>query len=438
MNGEKKSSFSRDVALVTIARVFTRAATFLTGVAVARLIGPEGRGLVASLAVPANLAVTFGEMGIRQATAFQIGRGIQTVRGLLPTLLTMALMSSAVAIAASFLYYRLLHIAREDLALQVIAVLIIPTSMLTNYASGVFLGRQKIAAFRQVSWGPALLNLGMVVALGWYAGFKIHGVMIATALASAAGCAYALYLLSREAPLSLGFNPKVASSLSAMGMRYAIALFILTLNYKLSIMLLQRFGTLTDVGLYAQGAAIAELIWEIPTAINALVFSRSANSKSDRDFSQKVMTLARLSFLVALAAGLGIAAIAPIAFPLIYGPGFADSANVFTVLIPGVVAFTAFKILNMDLAGKGKPWVSLIVIVPTALLNGVLSWLLIGRYGAVGGAISTSISYVLATIAFVALYSRTMKVDFLDIVTFRKSDFIELAKRLPFKRSARM
>lgn len=84
---------------------------------------------------------------------------------------------------------------------------------------------------------------------------------------------------------------------------------------------------------------------------------------------------------------------------------------------------TAFKVLNMDLAGKGKPQVSLIAFMPAVIINIVLNILWIPLYGANGAALASTISYSLGSLIFLALYSRILQIPMLEIIRFQASDF---------------
>src|SRR5436190_21797166 len=53
-----------DGIVVTVARFFGAAALAINGIAVARLLGPEGRGQFASLWTVANLCVLFTNLGL--------------------------------------------------------------------------------------------------------------------------------------------------------------------------------------------------------------------------------------------------------------------------------------------------------------------------------------------------------------------------------------
>jgi O-antigen/teichoic acid export membrane protein len=430
-----KRSFTQDVMSVLTSRVLAKACQFLIGVVTARLIGPEGRGLIASLTVAPDLALTFSQLGVRQSVAYFVGKKVHETAEIVPTLLGLVLISNFTAIIACLIYYHFTGLTAQPWLLLTLALAPIPFSLLTNYASGVFLGKQMIVRFNRVNWIPMALNLALVIAIGWAANLGIIGIMIAAVAAAVVSSAYAIYLLSRVVPLRIGFNRAIASKLTRLGMVYATALFMLTLNYRLPILLLQNLSSFSEVGVYAVGQALAFIIWEIPAVLSNLIFSRGVNSTDGNAFGDKVVVLARVVILAGIAIAIACAIVGPMAIPLIYGKEFAGSATVLTILLPGTVAFMAFKILHMDIAGRGRPWVSMPVVVPCMILNVVFSTALIPKYGAYGAAAMTSGSYVVASLIYVIVYARITGRTIASIVVYRRSDFAAALQRLPFRRT---
>lgn len=427
-----RSGFGWDAFTIAASRLFMRSSYFISSLIIARVLGPEGRGLVSALLVPTQLAVNLSEMGVRQSIAFHIGHDIFPLERLLPTLLSLIPIASFIAILASLLYFDFVGIGEDDPLLLALTLASIPASLGSTYASGVFLGRQNIAAFRRTSWRPALFRLVLIIVLAWALGWGVYGVLVATLGSALMGSAYALYLLRQEGKLRFGFDREVARKVQARGFDFAAALFVLMVNYKVMILLLTRYGTLTEVGLYTQAIVLAELIWELPSAVSSLLLAKGVNAKDKAAFSQKVMVLGRMSFLAALVAGGGLAIMAPVVFPLLFGSAFAESADICVVLLPGIVAFIVFKVLHMDLATRGKPWVSLIVMLPVLVFNIVLGYWMIREYGVLGAAAASSASYTLAALLYVILYSRMTGFPLREIVRYRRSDFQLLLAKLPF------
>lgn len=427
-----RKSFGFDAITVALNRFAVRGAQFATSLIIARVLGPDGRGLVSALTVPSQLAVTFSEMGIRQSTAYYLGRKIYPPERMIPTLLTLVPIGALVAVLLSLGYFALAEVAQGNWMLQALAVAPIPLLLVTSYSTGVFLGRQKIAEFRKANWRPAIANVVLAAGLCWLAGWDVAGALVGALVAALIGALYALKLLSREAPLKLGFDPEIAKALQRKGMSYALALFIVMVNYKIMILLLSRFSTLEQVGYYSQATVIAEMIWEVPTAISSLLMSRGVNSDEPDAFSRKVLVLARFAFLAAIGVSVALALLAPYLFVFLFGRQFAPSAAICTILLPGVVAFIVFKVLNADMASRGNPWVAMFVMLPALLCNIGLGWWMIREQGAIGAAYASSITYIFAAIGYLLLYSYTTRIRLSEMLLFRRSDWTLLRRAIPF------
>ena len=427
--GEKRN-FAQDFLSVLTSRVMTKGCQFLIGIVTARLVGPEGRGLIAALNVAPELALTFSQLGVRQSVAFYVGKKTYDVREIVPTILILVLLANLTAVGACLIYYAATDLLANDWRLIALALAPIPFSLLANYASGVFVGKQMIARFNRVNWVPMVLNLLFVVCVAWAADLGIYGIMMAALLAAIVNCGYALYLLQKITPLRLGFNRELASKLTRLGMVYAVALFVMTLNYRLPILLLQNFSDLRSVGIYSVGQTLALMIWEIPGMLSMLVFSRGVNAKNSDAFGDKVVILTRLTVLAGAAVALGCVIVGPFFIPLVYGPKFAESAMILIMLMPGTVAFMAFKLIHVDMAGRGRPWTTLTIVVPCILLNAAIGAAVVPYYGAAGTAAMTSASYVLATIIYIVVYARITHRSVGSIIFYRRSDFAMLLNKV--------
>ena len=148
--------------------------------------------------------------------------------------------------------------------------------------------------------------------------------------------------------------------------------------------------------------------------------------------------LARFSFVGAVVLSIGLGIAAELVFPLLYGQRYRGSAAICIYLLPGIVAFVVFKVLNTDLAGRGKPWASMLIMLPILVLNVALGWLFIGLYGARGAALVSSVCYLLATLSYGLLYSRIVGVSIAQMVLPQPGDWAKAVSVLPppFRRLA--
>jgi O-antigen/teichoic acid export membrane protein len=208
-----------------------------------------------------------------------------------------------------------------------------------------------------------------------------------------------------------------------LGIGYAMALLIMQLNYKVDILLLQKLSTLDQVGYYSLGVAISDKLWQLPTAMGVVVLSRTANMLDEKSLNQSVSRLLRISFVLVLLAAAILWLIIPYFLPLIFGGKFIPSVDVVRAMLPGIVIFVLPRILNSRFAGIGQPKVLIAIFVPALILNILLNLLWIPYYGGVGAAWASNVSYAFGAITLLIVYSVQMKVPFIEIIRFRKSDF---------------
>lgn len=422
-NSEAKRSFVRDVSSVFGSKVFVLGITFFSGIILARQLGPDGLGIFAALLVYPTLVHGIAELGVRQSTLVHIGRRTFPEEDILSAVVTLLCITSLVGVLLVGGVYWWLDNPNFTLPLIVLALSLVPIKLTISYAAGVFLGKEKIGRFNRLNWVPTLLKFFLIVFLVWLVGMYVMGALLALILSSMVTAVYAWWTLSHMIPIRIRWHPEIAKQLVSLGAVFAAALFTIRLNYRVDLVLLERLASASDLGHYTLGVSLAEQLWKLPAALGVVVFSRSANAADAQAFSLKVGKLLRVTLIVATVGAIALYAVAGVIVPLIYGEAFLPSVGVINYILPGIVAFTVYKILLMDLAGKGRPSLSLLVMVPTVGLNVVLNLLWIPRFGIQGAALASTVSYTVAAVVFVIVYARSVSIPISALVRYRRGDF---------------
>ncbi|MEM9840524.1 MAG: oligosaccharide flippase family protein [Pseudomonadota bacterium] len=421
-----KRSFLRDVMPILTGRIAVQIASFITGIIIARVLGVEGKGLIAAVILAPQMIITIAEFGVRNAAAFHIGRETWPVEKIVETTLATAFLTSLIGMALCFGWLWLTWEDGYTPLIVVFACLVVPGAIVYTYIAGIFLGLQRIDEFTVSNWAPGISKLFGTAFFVGALGFGTAGAVGAMTLSVLLVAAIMLSNLSLFVPLRVRFTPEIARKMTGIGSSFAVVYFMMVMVYKANIFLVQQFGSIEQLGFYSLSSNLAELLWQIPAVMSALVFARSAAAKDEAKFSLKVAMLARLTFLIGMIGAVIAALLARTVIPLIYGEAFAPSADIFVVLLPGVVAMVVFKILRQDLSGRGTPWAASWIIVPMLASTIILGALFIPTYGAMGAAISMSSVYVVGTLGFIVLYARVTHLPLKDLVLYRKSDFTTL------------
>src|SRR5690554_327961 len=318
------------------------------------------------------------------------------------------MMTTIVSLIVCFVLMYYFSTSGTNLILVILALLPIPFSLFNTYNSGIFLGKNDIKTFNKINWIPSLIGLIGTVLFVMLLKWEVKGAMTA----SVGGPLFMFFVLLFKnkflAFFSFKYNWKIIKPMLSLGVVYAIALFVINLNYKVDVILLDKLSNAYELGIYSKGAGITQYLWQIPMLFSTIVFARSAVSKDDKVFSMKVAQLLRVSFLIIGVVSVGLLLFSEWIIVGMYGEQFRESTAVLNYLLPGVLILTIFKVMNMDLAGKGKPWISMKAMLPALIINIAINLILIPNYGAKGAAISSTISYGVAGILFLFFYSKAV------------------------------
>ncbi|PKP18060.1 MAG: hypothetical protein CVU06_12540, partial [Bacteroidetes bacterium HGW-Bacteroidetes-22] len=297
------------------------------------------------------------------------------------------------------------------------------------YTSGIFLGLEEIRYSNMLHYLPAYLTLILSLIFVWVFKLGVTGAITASLISAMTAFVVATRHLKREFEIIIPAPREAIWSVGRLGVVYAISHMLLQLNYKADVLMLQKMRPAAEVGFYSIGVSITEQLWLIPFTIGLVLLSRTANDTDNTGAAQRTALLLRIGVMLGVAGSIVLWLLAPLLVPLVFGKPYIASVPIIQAILPGIVIFIIFRLLESHLAGMGKPYLAIWALVPSLLLNIGLNLWLIPRYGAIGSAWATNISYASATVVYVAIYLRTMKTTLWELFIPGRQD-IEKARRI--------
>lgn len=420
MKAQHSTAF--DIAMTFITKIIFLGGSFVISVILARLLGPEGKGTVTALFVIPNMMVSLADLGVRQASAYYIGQKKYTVQDILSSSLLLWIITSILSVGVVFIYYIVPFTEDYSGVLMLIGLAYVPVKILVSYFNGILQGQQKIGNMNIKVIIDFSSRLVIVVTLVWLMDMGVIGASLATFLTTFFVLAYSTTIIRKTAKIRVKYLSGVPQDMFRKGIIFAIALFVLQLNYKVDIIFLENMVGSHDLGLYSVGVTLGELIWQLPAAIGVVLFARSANSKTDQEASNRSATLLRLSWIPLIIGSIIFWIVAPLMVEILYGAEFIEAGGVIRVLLPGIVLMVLFKILNSDLAGRGRPLFALKIYLVTLIINVVLNIILIPIYGIYGAAFASSTSYTVGALIFSVAYHRHTGLPYKDLFIMNQKD----------------
>ncbi len=261
---------------------------------------------------------------------------------------------------------------------------------------------QKTTYFAVIELTKNLLILTWVV-IFLYFDFKIYAPAIAYPLASLCIIGFFLPIFIKKV-----FNFKKHKSTFSKGLAlemvyFGIPAFMFLVGYKIvyysDVLVLTYFRTLTEVGIYNV---------VVPTATFALFFSRSiawvmmplsSELWAKQEFSKLADGLNRLhkyALVVMVPLILGLMAYSKEFITFFFREEYAPGALALQITLLGT-AFYAISDINTGIfVGIGKPKLNAKVLLTAAVVNVILNFALIPKYGIEGAAAATALCYLLA------------------------------------------
>src|SRR5712692_9826337 len=393
-----------------------------TTVIVARLTGTHGAGAYSVAVQIGALVVIGGGLGIDFGLIYFAARDRMSQSDLAPTLLWFGLAWGVVLAAGGYaaahaLGGSLLKGVGDSVILASVAA--VPFMLAVRYLRYFLLGRNQLLLFNAVNVVLALAWVILVaVALAGLRG-GVVGAVWAYAAANVIAFAAALVLVRPAVALpDLRRAITALRTLAGFGLRAQLSTVLQFFSYRFDLFLVNATAGLGAAGVYSVATLLAESVWYIPSAV-ALVVAPSVEGDDD----EMTEAICRSTVLVSVAGAVLIAALAPLLVLVLFGAAFLPAVAPLWVLLPGIVALGLDKPIASYQLGRGRPQISLYVTLIATPITVAAYLLLIPRYGIVGAAAGSTISYVATTAIEIVYLQRVSPLRLRNLVIPRRSDW---------------
>jgi O-antigen/teichoic acid export membrane protein len=159
-----------------------------------------------------------------------------------------------------------------------------------------------------------------------------------------------------------------------------------------------------SLGFYSMAVTMAEMVFIFPRAVETVFFPHVAGS-SRRDSNRQVAQVSRVTLLVSALAAVAVIVLAAALFRFVL-PAFGDSMQPLVVLLPGVVALGVGNVIAGYVTGIGRPGIIAAIGLVSLAANLIANLLLIPRFGIVGAAAASLVSYTVSSLLMTAAAAR--------------------------------
>ena len=397
-------------------------AMIAAGIAISRVYGPAGKGVVsyAGIAIMAFIAIgeglssavarTAGQDSERAASAYVAARRIVVIVSALASPI-IALVGwfvpsqhalLAVAIALPFALYLQTMNAFHLINLRVERTNV--ASLATNAGTGIAM---------LLAMATRHVGIDGILTI-WVVGY-VSGALIV---------ARGLHQLARDAvpaEVSRSFGEMVR--FSRMTSLSSIAAY---LSFRVDVFIVSALLTPIALGNYTLAIACGELMFQVSRAISWSAYGRVAIA-SFEEGAAITARITRLVIAIEVVSAVVAFVLGPWLVTLVYGSAFAQAGIALRYLLPGMTVYAADAILTYFLSVRAnRPALVLRIEFVTLTLCALVTFATVGRYGIIGPAIATTLAYLFSFGAKISIFARLTKTPIRDLFVARRDDFAAL------------
>lgn len=423
----------RKTIWIFVSRVITTLVAIPISILIARMLGPEGRGIYSlSIYIPSVLAL-IGYLGLNIANIYFVGKDRRYLSSAISNSIWFTGLLSIVFILAYLPLAETIHRAflkESPYYYELIAVLALPLILLSSFLNSIMIGLNKIELVSKLSLGFSSISLILSIVAA-YTYKSILGFILVWFIALFLNALANLVFLYKETKFGLGFDFNFFKESLKYGLKGHIGNIVQFFNYRLDVFLVSFFAGVGQAGIYTVSVSLAESLWFLSNSSATTLFPRIAGLGETE--SLKITPLvSRLSLAVTLLAGVLLFLLAAPLVNILFGNSFTSSYLPLVLLIPGIIVFSLTNVLSSDLAGRGKPQFGTYIALISLILTVVFDLIFIPKWGASGAGAASSISYAASTLFTLIVFSKLTGVRWVDLVFIKRQD-LSLIKQFILK-----
>jgi O-antigen/teichoic acid export membrane protein len=384
--------------------------SLVSSILLARILGPEGRGLFALILLLPDLATSLASLGFEQAYVVYAGLTPERRRSLvwqsaclacgMGTLVALALMGFLGIGAPGF--HSLL---KGPLWLYALALTTVPARLLLSYWGGIVRGMNRIFLLNFADVGAKFVSVALILLVVAWLRLGVPGAVWVDFTLNIGKLIFVVSVLVWLGQLGRpSFDPELLKRTARFALPAYGATIAGYLNYRVDQFIIGAMLAPQELAFYVIAVDLAEQLWILTGAVAGPLLPHLTNMP-DRD-PAVAATVARHVMMWTAAACLIVFLFADLAIRVLYSSAFSPAVAPLRWLLPGILTLSVGKTVVAELVAREKIHYTLWAGIAAVVANIVGNLMLIPLMGISGAALASSISYSLLGLIVTWYYLR--------------------------------
>lgn len=382
----------------------------LVSILVARYLGPEKYGILSYTLSIVGFLGTFTYLGLNGLVVRDIVRFPLEKDILLGTSFALKLIGSGLAfLAAVSIAFITSNFGDQEFWILVIvgmSVTAVPFEVIDFWFQSQVQSRYSVLARSSSFAIGAALKVAFVLI-----GASITAIAAAYSLQSILASAFLIVMYRYKGFSILKWKTQISKARQLLSQSWILVLsgLFALVNLKIDQVLLRWIHGAAEVGIYSVAITFSETWYFLASAVAMSVFPRLIGLRASHPlvYDRRLQQVYDVLFILALTVAIVMTLVAGPLVLFLYGEAYAGAAAILTIHVWAGVFMFMQQVTNSWVLMENVLLFHLINQGAGALLNVLLNLVLIPRYGGIGAAISTLISYASSAYLFLFLYKRS-------------------------------
>jgi O-antigen/teichoic acid export membrane protein len=399
------AGLARGSSIALVARLAGVTISVLTSIVTSRMLGPEGKGILAFLSATSSLVVRMGSLGLDGSfTHFYLARRHRLAECVGAVLwLTIGAGGGAAIACVVLLGVFRSFAAAAPIGLAVPFFAVTPAFFVLYVSTFIFFatGQELFFGLFDVAYRGTMLLLVSIVLLGLHGG--VARAVWVQIVVSVTFATIAVSAIGRSVKWDLPFRVELVRQMFAYGGRFYL---YSTLRYALcygGVMLSAILLTPRDAGLFSVALMLGEGMFLFAGAINLAFYPSVAVANEPAKYTRRA-ALHMLWLCAVLGSAVGL--FGKLAVPLLLGRAFAPAVPAFFFMLPGLVLLGVEQLLSSYFAATRMNWNVVASMASGVAIGCTLAVASSGVWGVYGVALATGVGQLVAALGVIASFAK--------------------------------
>jgi stage V sporulation protein B len=441
------SNLAKSALLVTISEIIFNLSGYIIHSAVGRILGPADYGRYGLVVTLTTMVIILIGNGIPTAMAKYISEIFESNPRLVGIIKKKAIILQTIIVGTItvvfFFASPAIAFALNDPSLTKlfrISTLIIPAFAMASFYFSYYTGLHKFNIQSGLKISRSIFRVIIIIALAYL--YKVEGSVAGYIIAPFMVFLIAWTIdefkvkkelknkiakLDEEKTRSLPASPAGGATArddqffpwkKLVDYAWQVIVFFLAYELLISIDLYLVKALLKDdylTGIYNGALTVGRIPYYIFYALTVILLPVISKSTAENNHERTAKIISNSLRLMVVLLVPSIILMAVFSRPIIkifYSAKYIDAAYPMSILVVGVGFLTIFYVLSFVMNGAGKTKIPMVISIFGVIVNAVLNYILIKKYGLVGSAIATSVTSFLVMIWMLYYLHRDFKVSF--------------------------